>query len=335
MKAYQIKKRGAIDKVLQLVEQPIPTPASDEVLIKVHAASINPIDIKTIEGAIEIQVLFKQKLPLNIGIDLSGEITAVGNKVVGVKEGDLVYTKLPGEAPGAFVEYVAVKASYIAHKPKNLSHEESACFPLVAITTWTALVDIAELSGGQKVLIQAGAGGIGTFAIQLAKSLGAHIATTTSTKNVDFVKELGADHVVDYKQEQFEEVLSNYDVVYDTLGDKILENSAKVIKNGGLVLSAAGAPDAQFAKANNNLFERMVFSFMNRKLTKNIKQQNGNYRFVLALSDGQMLQKITELIETQNIKPIIDTVYDFKEIPQALKQVKTGRTKGKAIIKLI
>lgn len=247
MKAMQITRYGAVEDVLKMAEIPVPAVGRDEVLVEVHATSMNPFDYKTINGAIEIKTLVNHRFPLTIGIDLSGVVSKVGSDVRRFRPGDEVFAKMP-ETGGAFSEFVVTKESWLALKPKTISHEQAASLPLVALTTWQSLVDVARLTKGQKVFIQAGAGGIGTFAIQLAKAMGATVATTTSSANVELVTGLGADVVIDYKSENFRDVLKQYDVVFDTLGSKALEDSMHILKRGGIVVTIVGIPDGEFAR---------------------------------------------------------------------------------------
>lgn len=244
MKAAYINRYGKIDDV-QLDEQPKPSISKDSVLVKVHAVSINPLDLRVLEG--EFKAILPVKFPFILGNDFAGVVAQVGSNVTQFKVGDEVYAKT--DLNGAFAEYTIVQQSSLALKPQNISMEHAASLPLVALTAWQALVEIAKVKSGQKVLIHAGSGGVGSIAIQLAKHLGATVATTTSGKNTRWVRELGADIIIDYKTMDFEQELKDYDVVLDTQGGKTLEKSLNVIKRGGRIISISGPPDRAFVEA--------------------------------------------------------------------------------------
>ena len=246
MKAFVIdrySKKGD----LRLAELPTPELHDDEVLVQVHAAGVNLLDSKIRSG--EFKLILPYKLPLVLGHDVAGVVTQVGPRVRQFKVGDEVYARPDDFRIGTFAEFVPVKEASLALKPKNITMEEAASLPLVALTAWQALVEKAQIKKGQKVFIQAGSGGVGTFAIQLAKHLGATVATTTSTANAALVKALGADVAVDYKTQDFEDVLRDYDVVLNSQDGKTLEKSLRVLKGGGKLISISGPPDPDFANA--------------------------------------------------------------------------------------
>lgn len=331
MKAVYIEKYGSLN-IVQQGEQPQPQLRFDEVMVQVHAASVNPLDLRTLKG--EFKAVLPVSFPFILGNDLAGIITAVGDHVKDFKVGDEVYAKT--DNMGSFAEFSVVKQTSIALKPNNLSMQQAAALPLVALTAWQALVETAQLKKNQKILIHAGSGGVGSIAIQLAKHLGATVATTTGTNNVDWVKALGADIVIDYKTTDFEEVIQDYDFVLDTQGGKILEQSLNVLKSGGSVISIAGPPDHNFAKSLevNWLLKRItpLLSLMVRIKANN---HHVNYLFLSMQPDGQQLTEITHLVEKGKIVPVIDQVYDFNQIKQALEYVSTGRAKGKVVIESI
>ena len=232
-------------------------------------------------------------------------------------------------------EYVVSNVNDTALIPSNLSFDESASIPLVGLTTYQALEDIAKLSKGEKILIHAGSGGIGTFAIQLAKHLGAHVTTTTSTKNISFVKGLGADKVIDYTSENYLDEGAVFDVVFDTLGGEHTLNSFKVIKNEGRVISISGAIDEATAEQFGlNKFIRMILAFQTRKVTRAASKKNAMYRFLFMSPNGEQLKKIAKLYESGEIKPIIDKTYNFSEAIQALEYLSKGHARGKVIVKI-
>ncbi|MDS7968054.1 NADP-dependent oxidoreductase [Acinetobacter sp. V117_2] len=328
MKAAYISRYGNIDDV-QLDEQSQPPLTADAVLVKVHAASINPLDLRVLEG--EFKAILPVKFPFILGNDFAGTVVEVGSKVTQFKAGDEVYAKT--DLNGAFAEYTVVQQSSLALKPKNISMEQAAALPLVALTSWQALVEIAKVKAGQKVLIHAGSGGVGSIAIQLAKSLGATVATTTSAKNSGWVKELGADIIIDYKTMDFEQELKDYDLVLDTQGGKTLEKSLNVLKRGGRLISISGPPDHAFAEViNPNWFLKCVIPMLSWSIRHKAKKRGITYTFLFMQPNGQQLSKITELVEAGKIKPVVDQTYDFIQIKEALQYVNTGRAKGKVVL---
>jgi 2-desacetyl-2-hydroxyethyl bacteriochlorophyllide A dehydrogenase len=330
MKAAYISRYGNIDDV-QVGEQPKPFLSEDAVLVKVHAASINPVDLRVLEG--EFKAILPVKFPFILGSDFAGTVVEVGSNVTQFKAGDEVYAKI--DLNGAFAEYTVVQQSSLALKPQNISMELAASLPLVALTAWQALVEIAKVQSGQKVLIHAGSGGVGSIAIQLAKSLGAIVATTTSGKNTRWVRELGADIIIDYKTADFEQELKDYDVVLDTQGGKTLEKSLNVVKRGGRIISISGPPDQAFAEAvNPNRFLKCVIPLLSWPIRHKAKKRGITYSFLFMQPNGQQLSKISELVEAGKIKPIVDQTYDFAQIKEAFQYVNAGRSKGKVVLKI-
>ncbi|QWZ59233.1 NADP-dependent oxidoreductase [Acinetobacter pittii] len=328
MKAAYISRYGKIDDV-QINEQVKPSLTENSVLVKVHAASINPLDLRVLEG--EFKAILPVSFPFILGNDFAGTVVEVGSNVTQFKVGDEVYAKT--DLNGAFAEYTVVQESSLALKPQNISMDQAAALPLVALTSWQALVEIAKVKAGQKVLIHAGSGGVGSIAIQLAKSLGATVATTTSAKNSGWVKELGADIIIDYKTMDFEQELKDYDVVLDTQGGKILEKSVNVLKRGGRLISISGPPEHAFAEAiNPNWFLKCVISMLSWSIRHKAKKRGVTYSFLFMQPSGPQLSKITELVEAGKIKPVVDQTYDFAQIKEALQYVNTGRSKGKVVL---
>lgn len=318
---------------MRLAEISLPEIGEYEVLAEIHAASINPIDFKIRDG--KVKLLIKYKMPLILGNDFSGVVTKVGAKVTRFKIGDEIYGRPRKSRIGTFAEYISIHENDIALKPKNLSFEEAASIPLVGLTSYQALHDILQLQKGQKILIQAGAGGVGTFAIQLAKLMGATVATTTSETGTELVKSLGADEIINYKTEKFEDILKNYDAAFDTLGGKILEKSFNVIKSGGRIVSVSGLPNARFAKEYGlGFFKRMLFYAASYKLTTLEKRHNVQYTFLFMKPNGDQLSTITNFIESGKINPVIDRVFSFKDTQKAMEYSESGRAKGKIIVKI-
>lgn len=330
MKAAYIQRYGNINDV-QLGEQSKPTLTENAVLVKVHAASINPLDLRVLEG--EFKTILPVQFPFILGNDFAGTVVEVGANVTQFKVGDNVYAKT--DLNGAFAEYTVVKQSSLALKPDNISMELAASLPLVSLTAWQALVEIANVQAGQKVLIHAGSGGVGSIAIQLAKHLGATVATTTSSKNIAWVKALGADIIIDYKTTDFEQELKDYDVVMDTQGGHILEKSLNVLKRGGRIVSISGPPDRNLAEAiNANWLLKCIIPLLSWSIRHKAKKRGITYSFLFIQPNGQQLSEISKLVESGKINPIVDKTYELSEIKDAFQYVNTGRAKGKVVLKI-
>lgn len=329
MKALAIENYG---KKPNFLDFPMPKINNDEVLVEIYAASINPLDTKIRKG--ELKLLLKYKMPLILGNDFSGKIVEVGTSVTKFKVGDEVYGRPRANKMGTFTEYLSVNQEDIALKPKNLSFEEAASIPLVGLTSYQALHDILRIEKGHKILIHAGSGGVGTFAIQLAKHMGAFVATTASDGS-DLVKSLGADEVVNYKIEKFEHSIRDYDAVLDTIGGATLERSFVTLKKGGKIVSISGIPNGRFAKENGfSSFKKTLFSIASYKLTKLEKKHNVQYTFLFMKHSGEQLKILTEMLESEVIKPTLDKVFIFEDAQKALEYAEAGRAKGKIILKL-
>ncbi|MES2728084.1 MAG: NADP-dependent oxidoreductase [Bacteroidota bacterium] len=332
MKAFIINRYSKED-TLQLVDVPEPTIKENEVLVEIHAASVNQLDSKIKTG--EFKLLLPYKFPLILGHDVAGTITKVGSNISRFKVGDEVFARPADFKIGTFAEYIAINENDVALKPKNVSMEEAASFPLVALTVWQAFVEKANLKKGQKVFIQAGSGGVGTIAIQLAKHLGATVATTTSADNFDLVKSLGADIVIDYKTQDFETILKDYDLVLNSQDGKTLEKSFRILKSGGKAVSISGPPDTDFAKEIGlSWFMKTAIFFLSRKAKKQAKKRNVDYSFLFMQANGKQLSEISSLIEAGIIRPIIDKVFPFEQTNEAVVYVASGRAKGKVIVKI-
>ena len=329
MKAFVLERYGKADTV-RIREMPDPALRDDEVLVQVRAASVNPLDSKIRGG--EFKLLLKYSLPLILGHDLAGVVVRVGPRVQHFKPGDEVYARAADYRIGTFAEYIAVREADLAIKPKTLTMEEAASVPLVALTAWQALIERANLKKGQKVLIHAGAGGVGTLAIQLAKHLGATVATTTSTANVDWVKRLGADIVIDYKKDDFATLLSGYDVVLNSLDAKTLSKSVRVLKPGGQLISISGPPDPAFAKQLGSALLGVVMRLLSRRIRREANKHGASYSFLFMRASGSQLREITSLIESGVIRPVVDRIFPFEKIREAMAYVETGRVKGKVVV---
>lgn len=332
MRAFILDRYGK-KQALRLGDMPEPTPDPDDVVVEVEAAGLNPLDSKIRDGA--FKPILPYKTPLVLGHDLAGAVISVGANVRRFKVGDAVYARPRDGRIGAFVERIAVKERDLALKPANLSMAEAASIPLVGLTAWQVLVERAQIKPGQKVLIHAGSGGVGTFAIQLAKHLGATVATTASAANVAMLRELGADVVIDYRSQKFEDELSGYDVVLNSLDATTLEKSLKVLKPGGKLISISGPPDPAFARAQGlNAVLRFVLCLMSAGIRRKAKRADVDYSFLFMRADGSQLERITKLIEDGIIRPVVDRVFPFEQLNDAFATIDTGRAKGKVVVTL-
>ena len=330
MKAFIANRYGKKEK-LQLTEIEEPVVKEMDVLVQIHSAGVNLLDVKVKNG--EFKLILSYKTPFTLGHDVAGVVTKVGSKVSRFKVGDEVYARPADYSIGTFAEWIAINEKDVARKPQNISMEEAASIPLVGLTAWQALVEKANLQKGQKVFIQAGSGGVGTFAIQLAKHLGATVATTTSTANIDMVKSLGADIVIDYKNEDFETILKNYDVVLNSQDTKTLEKSLRILKPNGKIISISGPPDPYFGQEiNANWFLKIVLKILSANIRKKAKRLGVNFSFLFMRAQGEQLSQITKLIESNFIKPVVDKVFPFEQTNEAMSYVETGRAKGKVVV---
>lgn len=330
MKAFVVdkyQKKGA----LRLAEMPEPELRDNDVLVEIHAAGVNLIDSKLRDG--EFKLIVPYRPPFILGHDVAGIIVRVGSKVRRFKPGDEVYARPRDGRIGTFAESIAIDEADVALKPKNLSMEEAASIPLVGLTAWQVLVETAGLKKGQKVFIQAGSGGVGTFAIQLAKHLGATVATTASAANADLLKGLGADIVIDYKKDDFEKILQGYDVVLNSQEAKTLEKSLNVLKPGGKLISISGPPDPAFAsKQGLNMVLKLILRLLSRGIRGKARRAGVGYQFLFMWAQGDQLGKITSLIESGTIRPVMDRTFPFEKTNEALAYVETGRAKGKVVV---
>lgn len=330
MKAFVVD-RYKPNTALRLGEMPEPEVRDHDVLVAVHATSLNQLDAKIRDG--EFKLILPYRLPLILGNDVAGVVVRVGSKVHGFKPGDEVYARPNQDRIGTFAERIAMNEADVALKPRNLTMEEAASIPLVGLTAWQVF-EHAQLKKGQKVLIHAGSGGVGTFAIQLAKHLGATVATTTSTENVDLVRSLGADVIVDYKKDDFAKILTGYDLVLNSLGKDTLEKSLEVLKPGGKVISISGPPDVAFAKESGlNGFLQQVMRLLSSSIRRKAERHGVSYAFLFMRADGAQLSKITALIESGVVRPVVDRIFPFLATNEAMDYLAMGRAKGKVVIK--
>jgi len=326
MKALQLVKYGEIKDSLTFNEVSKPTIQAKDILIEVKAAAINPIDKLIILG--NLQGMLPIPLPSTIAYDVSGIVVEKGDEVSNFEIGDLVYSRVPQEQMGTIAEYVAVTSIAVSKKPGNITFEEAASIPLAGLTALQSL-EYAGIKENDKVLIHAGSGGVGSLAIQYAKAKGAYVYTTTSTSNVEWVKELGADRVIDYKTKDYKGIAKDVDIVFDTLGQNYSLESFEVVKQGGIVVSVVGPLDEASAK---------MFGMPDYKLPEELAKASSDkeavYKFIFMHPNGAHLNEIKSMIEDEKIKPILDKVYPFSESIEAFIHLASGRAKGKIVVKI-
>lgn len=308
MKAVRIHRYGGLD-ALSYEDAPRPAPGPGDLLVRVRAAGVNPVDWKIRQGY--LKPLLRHELPLTLGWDFSGVVEAVGAGVRGFKPGDEVYGRPDIRRDGAYAEYIAVRAAEAARKPASLDHVHAAAVPLAGITAWQSLFDVAGLEPGQRALIHAAAGGVGHFAVQLAKWSGARVAATASGRNEGFVRSLGADEVVDYTRRRFEEVVAPVDVVLDTLAGDVERRSWRVLKRGGTLVS---------------ILDPMA------RLKGLLRLKRG--RFLFIKPDAEQLARMAELIDAGRLKPFVETVLPLSEARRAHELSQGGRVRGKIVLKV-
>lgn len=332
MKAFALKRYGK-KRALELEDMSSPDLRDDEALVQVHAAGVNLLDSKIRDG--QFKLILPYRLPIILGHDVAGKVVAVGPRVRQFKPGDEVYARADDFRIGTFAELVPVKEASLAIKPEGLTMEEAASIPLVALTAWQALVEKADLKKGQKVFIQAGSGGVGAFAIQLAKHLGATVATTTSASNAALVKSLGADVVIDYKTQDFEDHLRDYDVVLNSQDGKTLDKSLRVLKKGGKLISISGPPDPEFGKEiGAPWYVKLVVQLLSSATRRKARSRGISYSFLFMRANGSQLRDIARLVDAGVIRPVMDRVFPFQSTNDALAYVEAGHAKGKVVVKV-
>src|SRR5918994_782536 len=324
MLAALIDRYGSNDLV-KVVNIAAPVMGPTDLLVQVHAASVNPLDVKTRDG--KLKALLKYRFPLVLGNDLAGVVSDVGVQVTRFKKGDAVYARVDKERIGTFAEFAVVREGAAAPKPTNVTFEEAASLPLVALTAWQALVEIGRLGANQRVLIHAGSGGVGSVAIQLAHHLGATVFTTVGKRNVELVKRLGADVAIDYRSERFEDVARDCDVVLDSAGGDTLVRCFECVKRGGVVVSInSSTPSPEFAR-NWGLNPIIVFAIrvLSRKTTAAARKHGARYEYFFVRADGEQLNEIAGLVESGAITPLVDKVFRLEAVRDALAYSESRR----------
>lgn len=309
----------------------LPAPAADQLLVEVYAAGLNPIDNMIPAG------IFKLVLPLTlpavIGSDLAGIVVATGSQVTRFKPGDAIIASTFDSDYGSLSEFTLVNETAAALKPVNLDFIQAASLPMVSLTAWQALIERGGLQPGQKVFIPAGAGGIGSLAIQLAKLSGATVATTTSSGNVEWVSRLGADRVLDYTRQPFEAELRDYDLVLATLRGDEIEKYPDILRPGGRIISLVGPLDVGFARARRlNVIITAIVGLLSRRIKRLAKKRGVAYSFLFVRPDGQQLRQIVQSVEAGDIRPVIDSIFPFDEAAAALLHLQQGHAKGKVVV---
>ncbi|WP_432284186.1 NADP-dependent oxidoreductase [Aminobacter sp. BA135] len=332
MKAFAIETYGKTSPVLPL-DLPEPALTPGDVRVRIEAAALNVLDSKIRDGA--FKAFLPYKMPLILGNDLAGIVTELGAGATRFAVGDRVYGRPDDRRIGTLAESICVAETDLARAPGNVSVEEAASLPLVALTAWQALVERAKVKPGQKVFIHAGSGGVGTVAIQLAKHLGATVATTCSTRNIDLVKSLGADVAIDYTKQDFAKELSGYDVVLNSLDAKTLHRSLDVLKPGGHLVSISGPPDPAFADERRLGFVlTTVFRALSFGIRRAARKAGVHYSFLFMRADGRQLADITKLVEAGVIKPVIDRIFPFEQTHEALAYLERGSARGKIVVSI-
>ena len=332
MKAFIVDRYGSSDNV-RAAEMPDPEVRENDVLVQVRAAGVNLLDSKIRNG--EFKQILPYRLPVILGNDVAGVVVRAGSRVRRFKPGDEVYARPGKDRIGAFAEFISIREDDLALKPERLTMEEAASIPLVGLTAWQALIERGDLEKGQKVLIHAGSGGVGTFAIQLAKHVGATVATTTSAANADLVKRLGADVVIDYRKDDFEKLLYGYDVVLNSLGSETLMKSLRVLKPGGKLISISGPPDPDFAREiGSPWILGPVMRVLSYRIRRAAKRRHVSYSFLFMRANGDQLREITALIDSQVVHPVMDRVFPFESTREAMAYLEKGRAKGKVVVKV-
>ena len=328
MKAFVVERYGKDG--LRAAQVPAPTVGPRDVLVRIGAAGVNPLDRMVRDG--EFKLLLRYRTPFVLGHDVAGVVTRVGAEVREYKVGDEVYSRPRDLRIGGFAESIAIDQADVALKPKSLTLEQAAALPLVALAAWQALAEVAQVAPGQKVLVHAGAGGLGSTAVQLAKHLGAYVATTARGQDTEKVRALGADEIIDYTKAAFADVLAGYDVVLDSLGGDNLARSLTVLKPGGVAISVVGPPDAAFADQIGRPLLKPVFWLMSRRVRAGARRRGVRYAFLFMRADGARLKALANLYDAGVLRPVLDRTFPFDDTIEAMAYLEQGRAKGKVVV---
>ena len=332
MKAAILEKYASDGCELVIKDVPVPELGDNEVLVNIKAAGVNPLDNMIVRG--EVKLIVPYKFPLIMGNEFAGVVEKAGGKVTEFKKGDRVYARMPLDKIGAFAEYASVRANALAKIPDYLSFEEAASVPLTALTAWQAY-ELMNVQKGGKLFISGGTGSVGAMAIPIAKSLGLTVITNGSGDNEERVRALGADQFIDYRKENYADIISGVDYVLDTLGDKELENEFKILKDGGSLVSLRGLPNGEFARRMRMpLYKRAAFMIAGKKYDKLAAKRGQRYHFIFVHEDGEGLKKISEIFSDKKVQTSVDEIFSLDDINKAMKKVASGRSKGKTIIKI-
>ena len=332
MKVVQIDNYSKTIDSVKIREVSIPEIKPDEVLVRVKSVGINPVDNMITRG--DVKLITPYSFPLTIGNELAGVIEKTGEKVTEFKEGDRVFSRLPTNKIGAFAEYVAINKKDLAKIPEYLSFNEAAAIPLTALTAYQAL-DILQVKSGETLFISGGSGGFGAMAVPLAKTRGIKVITNGSLENKERVLALGAELFLDYKTEDYAQLLHDVDGVIDTIGGKETEKQFSILKQGGKLVSLKGMPNGRFAKKMGlPLWKQWIFGFAGRSFDNMAKKRNQEYHFIFVQSSGEQLSEIAKVLEENQIRPSIDSIYSFEDIAKALVKVDKGSSRGKTIVEI-
>ncbi len=329
MKAAILNKKNS---PLEIKDVPIPGIGDDEVLVKIMYSGVNPLDNMIVRE--EVKLITPYKYPLVMGNEFSGVIEKVGGNVSGFDVGDRVYARMPLDKIGTFSEYTAINVDAISKIPDYLSFEEAACVPLTALTAVQSF-ELMNVKEGESLFISGGTGSLGAMAIPMAKSLGLHVITSGSERNRERVMDLGVSEFIDYKTQDYSEILSDVDYVLDTLGESELEKEFKILKPEGSLVSLKGLPNQEFAKRMGlSAVKKLLFKFAGLKFDKMAGKKNQKYYFLFVESNGKQLERVSRIFEDKNIKPSVDTVFELSDVNKALEKVDKGGSKGKTLIKI-
>jgi alcohol dehydrogenase len=331
MLAYVLKRYGGPEGS-SLMEVPEPKPRSRQLLVRVRAAGLNPVDFKTRKGG--VRLIQSYRLPVVLGNELAGEVIACGDQVRRFRVGDRVFARVAKDRMGAFAQVAVVEEDHAAIIPASLDFETAAAIPLAGLTALQALRDELHVAGGQRIFISGGAGGVGSFAIQIAKHLGAQVATTASPRGEQLVRQLGADTVIDYTQDRLASALSGFDGAFDLIGGDTLEQAFAVVRPGAAVVSVGGLPEPQTASKDlgRGLGLQALFWVASISLRRRARQLGVRYRFFIMHPSGEDLSELARLVDAGAIKVILDSVYPFERIADAMAKLETGRAKGKIVV---